>query len=649
MANISNVSGSQSALYNYLEYSYNFKDPDATTGEQFARAAALPANIILTAGIIASYAASAISLCGCSGCDAPRPEELDAGHARDANVSLDAASPVDAGRADSSINLDAATTPDSAVDLDAAVSKDTYLPLDATPPRDARIIDSSINLDASTAPDSAVDIDAAVNLDANVASDANIFLDAATIDASPSPDAANFLDASIPDTFIPDSNIPDSYIPDSDIPDSYIPDSNVTPDAGCQEGETITTYSGPAGTANVGVCKPEIKVCRNGIFEIEQHEVLPQDPGICNDTDYNCDGRITNAKIGTDQRLTFTSRSSMYPSITWTGEEYGLLWTENQIFFTRLNKEGERLTNDIEITSGSSWPFTFRNSLAWDGNNFGLCWTNWYVTSSGTLPVEHYEANFSIVDPNGNKTIADIKIGNVDKSIEPTIIFANNYYAAAWTDNWEGQYNIYFNLLDTSGNKLLTDSRASTTGGMFELPSITWNGGGYGLSWWNNYNSVNSIYFAAYDAAGNKIGTEKKISEDAAWSAISALSWNNSYYGLAWDGNNGKISFNLIDPNGNTLIETTTIDANGSFPAIAAHGPDFSILWSRLESAGNREIYYNRLDVLGGKTQPDLRLTAASGLSSLSAFAWNGTDFGAVWEDNRDGNTELYFARVGCE
>ena len=52
----------------------------------------------------------------------------------------------------------------------------------------------------------------------------------------------------------------------------------------------MESYSGPPKTKNVGTCKPEIKVCKNGVFVITQAQVLPQEE-LCNGLDDNCNGK----------------------------------------------------------------------------------------------------------------------------------------------------------------------------------------------------------------------------------------------------------------------------------------------------------------------------------------------------------------------
>lgn len=53
----------------------------------------------------------------------------------------------------------------------------------------------------------------------------------------------------------------------------------------------------------------------------------------------------------------------------------------------------------------------------------------------------------------------------------------------------------------------------------------------------------------------------------------------------------------------------------------------------------------------GVKNGAEKKLSSGSGDSSFTTALWNGTTFGFAWRDDRDvpaGNTEIYFAFVGC-
>ena len=60
----------------------------------------------------------------------------------------------------------------------------------------------------------------------------------------------------------------------------------------CRNGATQSCYSGPANTANQGICKEGTKTCTNGKWGKCQGEQVPQNEACDNQIDDNCDGTI---------------------------------------------------------------------------------------------------------------------------------------------------------------------------------------------------------------------------------------------------------------------------------------------------------------------------------------------------------------------
>ena len=83
------------------------------------------------------------------------------------------------------------------------------------------------------------------------------------------------------------------------------------------------------------------------------------------------------------------------------------------------------------------------------------------------------------------------------------------------------------------------------------------------------------------------------------------------------------------------------------YPSLAWTGSEYGVSW-RDDRNGNDEIYFARLNDTGTKLIPELRLTDDPGGSILPALVWNGERHAVVWQDDRDGNTEIYFTQVRC-
>jgi len=83
---------------------------------------------------------------------------------------------------------------------------------------------------------------------------------------------------------------------------------------------------------------------------------------------------------------------------------------------------------------------------------------------------------------------------------------------------------------------------------------------------------------------------------------------------------------------------------NSSCPSVAAFGSNIHVVWHD-DRNGNPEIYTKRCTDGGTTWDPDLRLTNEGATSENSSVAVSGSNVHVIWQDNRDGNYEIYFKR----
>jgi len=81
-----------------------------------------------------------------------------------------------------------------------------------------------------------------------------------------------------------------------------------------------------------------------------------------------------------------------------------------------------------------------------------------------------------------------------------------------------------------------------------------------------------------------------------------------------------------------------------AIPCVKVLGPFIHVVW-RENSDGNEEIYYKRSIDSGVNWGADTRLTNFTGTSNYPSISLNAQVVHVVWQDNRDGNTEIYYKR----
>ena len=77
------------------------------------------------------------------------------------------------------------------------------------------------------------------------------------------------------------------------------------------------------------------------------------------------------------------------------------------------------------------------------------------------------------------------------------------------------------------------------------------------------------------------------------------------------------------------------------------NGSEYGVVWHD-SRAGNNEIYFVKRDANGNNLTNEVRITNDLADSYYPRIAWNGSEFGVVWQDDRDRDElfKLYFARI---
>jgi hypothetical protein len=125
--------------------------------------------------------------------------------------------------------------------------------------------------------------------------------------------------------------------------------------------------------------------------------------------------------------------------------------------------------------------------------------------------------------------------------------------------------------------------------------------------------------------------------------------WNNEVH-VAWtDRRNGNddIYYRKSADGGTTWLPETRITnhtADSSFPCLSTSGPLVNLVWTdtRFEA---EEVYYCRSLNSGQSWGEQVRLTQDTGNSINTSVSSLANDVHVVWQDNRNGNDEIYYKR----
>lgn len=131
---------------------------------------------------------------------------------------------------------------------------------------------------------------------------------------------------------------------------------------------------------------------------------------------------------------------------------------------------------------------------------------------------------------------------------------------------------------------------------------------------------------------------------------VKSIAANGNNVHLTWfderDGNS-EIYYKRSTNNGLSWgSDTRLTNAAGPSenPGLVVSGQDVYIVWNDNRD-GNGEIYFKRSSDGGNNWLPDIRLTNSTSVSIYPAIAVNGSVLHITWQDGRDGNDEIYYKR----
>jgi len=413
--------------------------------------------------------------------------------------------------------------------------------------------------------------------------------------------------------------------------------------ASCQDGDADTWFIGcDAYTIRNGEdCDDGHSLTYPGAEEISD--------GLDNDCDGISDGGVQIfGKIGQDFRVTSNPSYSRHPSLFWIGSEFGVSWDDNrtgnyEIYFTRVSAAGAKIGSDIRVTNAAG--YSFYPFLSWTGSEFGV---SWHDDRDG-----NYEIYFTRISAAGAKIGSDIRLtSDPADSFEPSLAWNGSEFGVSWRDGRDGNYEIYFSLVSAAGAKTGSDLRVTSDANGSWAPSLAWTGSEFGISWNDTRDGNDEIYFARVSVAGAKIGSDIRVTSNMSQSFNPSLSWSGSEFWVSWEDYrdmNNEIYFARISGAGAKIGSDlrVTSDASDSWtPSLSWTGSEFGISWEDNRD-GNYEIYFARVSPAGSQIGSDLKVTNAVGNSRYSSLSWTGSEFGVSWQDDRDGNWEIYFARLG--
>ena len=227
---------------------------------------------------------------------------------------------------------------------------------------------------------------------------------------------------------------------------------------------------------------------------------------------------------------------------------------------------------------------------------------------------------------------------------------SGEYVHVVWQDERDLQGEIYYkNSLD-NGTNWSSDFRLTNSTVYSHNASVAVSNINLHVVWEYVKGFFSEIYYKRSLNAGTNWDIETRLINNIAYSRSPSVSVFNSNLHVVWydnrDGDNEIYYKHSLD-NGTNWSENIRLTNNSSsseHPSVAVSGNEIHVVWEDNRD-GNQEIYYKRSLDNGANWSDDVRLTNNSENSYSPSIGVANSKVYIVWIDSRTGNDEIFFKR----
>lgn len=219
-----------------------------------------------------------------------------------------------------------------------------------------------------------------------------------------------------------------------------------------------------------------------------------------------------------------------------------------------------------------------------------------------------------------------------------------------WYDGRDGNDEIYYKRSVDRGTNWGSDTRLTNSSGASSYPSMAVQGSKVYIAWQDERDGNAEIYFKYSTDAGATWSSDTGLTNDANTSERPSVAVRGDTVHVFWydnrDGNTEIYYKRSVDAGANWNSDTrlTNNASNSVYPSAIVQGANVYVVWQD-DRDGNTEIYCKRSVDRGTNWGSDTRLTNNAGNSIFPSAAVQDTNVYVVWSDARDGNNEIYFKR----
>ena len=346
-------------------------------------------------------------------------------------------------------------------------------------------------------------------------------------------------------------------------------------------------------------------------------------------------------------------RSQRTPRLAFDGANYLVAWADErnwqyhyEIFCARVAPSGAVLDPDgIPVSTSDAW--RDMGGLVFNGSDFVVVWTQSRAGTGQDVLASRVSVSGVVLDPEAivvSSALRDQRGARVASSGGISFV--------VWEDQRNYRTEVFGARVSQSGAVLDTGGSNYSVGLSAGEPAVSSDRTNFMLVWLDGRGSE-SVYGSRITQAGAMLDSGGfEIAHDANAGTAPALACGGSNYLVSWvhlyandDVCCARVSTLgfVLDPEG---ILVSTAAPTQTMPAASSDGTDYLAVWR--DERDDSDIYGVRLDPDGRMLDPRaFPVSEAEGRQLDPALAFNGIEFLAVWQDMRcDSASDVRGARI---
>ena len=316
------------------------------------------------------------------------------------------------------------------------------------------------------------------------------------------------------------------------------------------------------------------------------------------------------------------------------------------VMLVAMNASGQ-WQPDVRLTNASGSSSTSSNNAWCIAANGNIVHTVWSDDRDG-----NHEIYYKRSTDDGTNWGVDLRLTNDNaESGSPSIAVSGTFVHVVWVDNRLGIDEIYYKRSTDGGINWGVESRLSPNDSLgSSIPSISVSGTYVHVVWEDLRNYNWGIYYKRSTDGGINWDADIRLSIDISSSALPSIATSGSIVNVVWqdyfNGIPGIYHKRSSDGgmNWGNIASLTNNTFRSDYPSIAVSGSTVHVVWPDVHDI-NYEIYYLRSTDGGLNWGTHTRLTNNTHTSWNPSIAVSSSLVHVVWQEERDGNKEIYYKR----